>query len=141
MGVLENLARRADIRAFHNAVARDVRVDNDPSTEILELLSELERADVRIFGPNGELNVNITRVNPNCDVHRVAAKRVLNEGLVLYGSGAQNDAPDSQLEQSLDKRHAANSTTDLNLCIGDGGGHLAQDALMLRPPLKRSVQI
>src|SRR5262249_31760631 len=52
-----------------------------------------------------------------------------------------NDAPDSEPEQVFDNRHAADSTTDLNLRIGDGYSHFAQDVLILRLPLKRSVEI
>src|SRR4030095_6074298 len=131
MGIRKHLPCGFDIWAFENAVARDIGINDEPHADILKTSSQVDRADLRIFGPAGNLNVSVTSIDSDRHATRMFGKGVLHKLLILYCSGSKHDPFDARIEKQFDDGHAANSTPDLNFRFRHCSGHIPQDTQVL----------
>src|SRR5262249_7400148 len=58
-----------------------------------------------------------------------------------YCGCSQHDSLDARVQQRLESRHVANSTSNLDLGACHGGGHLAQDVQVLRHAFEGPIKI
>src|SRR5208337_4305297 len=106
--------RGRDVEACKRAVARNVGVNDRGDAGVFEASAEIKRGKIGGLGPALDRDPAITCVNADGDPAREKPRRLTYEGRIAHRSSADDDAIDPSLQPAANRRHVANTATQLH---------------------------